>query len=248
MASHRPQSFLGPRPCSIISPLCCPTERAFRWATVPQSASLPPQGDSAGVPRYLRASEPPRPAAQPGGATSISGPLSCSPEAARLRGRRLVAPRLGATIPGLPGSPPVPPLPLGSSPGVPRRSEPSALTPLRIAAPCEAAALAARSGLRLPISPTGRFRHSPGSPQEPTHARSPPSASPHSLDLDRPGEVTVGLCIIPAGLHRTTVDLSHVKRLFGKMTRLLSKGIEQMDALGLSGKPSGPNIFSSPHN
>ncbi|KAJ1144121.1 hypothetical protein NDU88_010423 [Pleurodeles waltl] len=71
---------------------------------------------------------------------------------------------------------------------VPRRSEPSALMPLRIAAPCEAAASAARSGLRLPISPMGRFRHSPGSPQEPTHARSPPSASPHSLDLDRPGE------------------------------------------------------------
>ncbi|KAJ1103580.1 hypothetical protein NDU88_001001 [Pleurodeles waltl] len=188
MASHRPQSFLGPRPCSIMSPLCCPTERAFRWATVPQSASPPPQGDSAGVPRYLRASEPPRPAAQPGGATSISGPLSCSPEAARLRGRRLVATRLGATIPGLPGPPPIPPLPLGSSPGVPRRSEPSALAPLRIAAPREAAASATRSGLRLPISPTGRFRHSPGSPQEPTHARSPPSASPHSLDLDRPGE------------------------------------------------------------
>ncbi|KAJ1208958.1 hypothetical protein NDU88_004337 [Pleurodeles waltl] len=38
---------------------------------------------------------------------------------------------------------------------VPRRSEPSALTPLRIAAPRKAAASAACSGLRSPISPTG---------------------------------------------------------------------------------------------
>ncbi|KAJ1129584.1 hypothetical protein NDU88_007951 [Pleurodeles waltl] len=96
MASLRPQSFLGPRPCSIISPLRRPTERVFSWATVPQSASPPQQVDSAGVPRYLRAFEPPRPAARPGGATSISGSPSCSPGAVRLRGRLLVAPRLGA--------------------------------------------------------------------------------------------------------------------------------------------------------
>ncbi|KAJ1194386.1 hypothetical protein NDU88_003675 [Pleurodeles waltl] len=99
----RPRSFLGHRPGPRIAPLRRPTERIFSWATGPQPASPPQQEDSSGVPRYSQAPEPPRPAAQREATTSIAGRPPYSPGAARLQGRRLAAPRLGATSPGLPG-------------------------------------------------------------------------------------------------------------------------------------------------
>ncbi|KAJ1198864.1 hypothetical protein NDU88_002703 [Pleurodeles waltl] len=192
MALLRPRSFLGPRPSPRATPLRRPTERVFSWATGPQSASPPQQEDSPGVPRYSQARSPAR------GHSSDRGP---APVFSRGRPPPGAPPRrtpTGRDLTWAPRPPPAPPSPLEDSPGVPRRSEPSALTPLRIAAPRKAAASAACSGLRSPISPTGRLWHSLGPPRGPTHARPPPLASPHSLDPDRPGEGALSSSLSPA--------------------------------------------------
>ncbi|KAJ1135887.1 hypothetical protein NDU88_002316 [Pleurodeles waltl] len=145
----RPRSFLGPRLNPRIAPLRRPTEHVFSWATGPQSASPPQQEDSSGVPRYSQARSPAR------GHNFDRGP---APVFSRGRPPPGAPPRrtpTGHDLTWAPRPPPAPSPPLEDSPGVPRRSEPPALTPLRIAAPRKAAASAACSGLRSPISPTG---------------------------------------------------------------------------------------------
>ncbi|KAJ1199619.1 hypothetical protein NDU88_003452 [Pleurodeles waltl] len=172
-------------------PLRRPTERVFSWATGPQSASPPQQEDSPGIPRSSQARSPARGHSSDRGPAPVFSrgrPPPGAPPRRTPTGRDLRAPR----------PPPAPPSPLDDSPGVPRRSEPSALMQLWIAAPRKAAASAACSGLRSPISPSGRLRHSPGPPRGPTHARPLPPASPHSLDPDRPGEGALSDSLSPA--------------------------------------------------
>ncbi|KAJ1106913.1 hypothetical protein NDU88_004311 [Pleurodeles waltl] len=192
MALLPPRSFLGPRPSPRITPLRRPTERVFSWATRPQSASPPQQEDSPGVPRYSQARSPARGHSfdrWPAPVFSRGRPLPGAPPRRTPTGRDLTwAPR----------PPPAPPSPLEDSPGVPRRSEPSALTPLRIAAPRKAAALprAQASGHQsLLLADSGTLRCRRGGP---------PTLDPfrrlrsHSLDPGRPREGALSSSLSPA--------------------------------------------------
>ncbi|KAJ1104983.1 hypothetical protein NDU88_002391 [Pleurodeles waltl] len=151
---HAPSPILsGATPVSKSST----TERVHSWATGPQPATPPHQGDSSGVPRCPRADRPRAASARSPvrGHNLVRGPAPVfswgRPPPGALPRRTLTGRDHSRAL----GPPPAPTLPRGDSSGVPRRSTPSALTPCRIAAQREATASAARSGLRPPSSPTG---------------------------------------------------------------------------------------------
>ncbi|KAJ1116607.1 hypothetical protein NDU88_004813 [Pleurodeles waltl] len=98
------------------------------------------------------------------------------------------------------GPPPEPAPPRGDPSGVPRRSTPSALTPLRASAQREAAASAALSGLRARAQQRAGFapRHSPWSPRGSAPSWPLPPAQSLRTDLGRPGEGTISSTFSPA--------------------------------------------------
>ncbi|KAJ1176615.1 hypothetical protein NDU88_001886 [Pleurodeles waltl] len=167
----------GPAACPLVAP---PPRRRLAlspsWPRI--GPTLSERGDSSGVPRCSRADRPRAASARSParGQNLLRGSAPVFSGGHPLQKRRFAAPRLGASLLGLPG-----PLWHHRGRGETRPESPavfgtSALMPHRVAAPRKAAASAACPGLRPLISPMGRFRP-PAPSGVATGARSRPATS-----------------------------------------------------------------------